>query len=140
MSCTFDKSQVNAAFFRLGEKIKDYLEAFWKSGSFCWWLKALLWLKPRKTKNDQLNETSSTLMHSLTGWLPALPAGYTTQGITFKLHSWPSCVHFPWWYHNVLRPIRVLPGANLSAPKKPLSSIADNKLSLPGDNEPPSAK
>lgn len=59
-------------------------------------------LKPRKPGNDQLNETSSALMHSplwlvacLPACLPALPTGYTTRGITLKLHSLCRCVHFP---------------------------------------------
>lgn len=61
-------------------------------------------LKPRKPGNDQLNETSSALMHSplwlvaclcLPACLPALPTGYTTRGITLKLHSSYRCVHFP---------------------------------------------
>ncbi|KYM77096.1 hypothetical protein ALC53_12390 [Atta colombica] len=46
--------------------------------------------KPRKPGNDQLNETSSVLMHSplwLVACLLALPTGYTTRGITLKLHS-----------------------------------------------------
>lgn len=46
--------------------------------------------KPRKPGNDQLNETSSALMHSplwLVACLLALPTGYTTRGITLKLHS-----------------------------------------------------
>lgn len=60
--------------------------------------------KPRKPGNDQLNETSSALMHSplwlvaclsLPACLPALPTGYTTRGITLKLHSSYRCVHFP---------------------------------------------
>lgn len=36
-------------------------------------------LKPRKPGNDQLNETSSALMHSLAGCLPA--------GITYRLYD-----------------------------------------------------
>lgn len=54
-------------------------------------------LKPRKPGNDQLNETSSALMHSplwLVACLLALPTGYTTRGITLKLHSSYRCVHY----------------------------------------------